>query len=98
MRGFLLPTLSLANICRCVFQVQSKLRDTIKQTERQMGHIQEARTQWTIAKEMQDELSDWLRAKQKEVEDMEARPAKLHVAPAEAELAKLQVCAQLNIS
>ena len=67
------------------------LRDNIHGTERRMSVIQESLTQWLAANEMKDDLASWLKVKQQEVEQIAARPVKLHVAPAEAEVAQLQV-------
>ncbi|GFO48199.1 nesprin-1-like [Plakobranchus ocellatus] len=71
-------------------QVNAEVVSCINQAEKRLDGLRESIKKWDSVDRMRQELRHWLRAKQEELAEIEAQPAKLHSEAAELDVERLK--------
>lgn len=72
-------------------EINTNLNQAIVSLEGHLARAQETVGTWESVERLQNDLAQWLAAKQTEVQHLSEKPAKLHVEAAQLELQHLQV-------
>ena len=72
-------------------RVSSKLDTQIHQTEEKLSSMREKSLLWNSVEKMMSELRAWLDVKRQRCNELQQKPAKLHVETADMDITRIQV-------
>ena len=86
------PSEASSSVAQSARHVGGQLVYATEQVETYLTQVRDNMVQWESVDKVKVELANWLMAKTREVQQLEQKPAKLHVDAAQMELSQLQVC------